>query len=70
MRRREAKQKQEEEQLNWIKSLINEEWHENTQDWSQASTSPEGEEQKINSIKTKEEENPSTYKNYIYRGKN
>ncbi len=39
MRRREAKRKQEEEQLNWLKSPTNEEWHENTQDWSQASTS-------------------------------
>ncbi len=62
MHRREAKQKQEEEQLNWIKSPINEEWHEDTQDWSQASTSPEREEQKINSIETEEEKNPSTYK--------
>ena len=69
MRRREAKRKQEEEQLNWIKSPLNEKWHEDTQDWSQASTSPEEEELKFNNIKT-EEENPSTYKNYIYRGKN
>ena len=30
MRRREAKQKQEEEQFNWIKSSINKEWHEDT----------------------------------------
>ncbi len=69
MRRREAKRKQEEEQLNWIKSPFNKEWHEDTQDWSQASTSSEEEELKIDSIKTKEE-NPSTYKNYIYREKN
>jgi len=32
MRRREAKQKQEDKQLNWIKSPINEEWHEDTRD--------------------------------------
>ena len=44
MHRREAKLKQEEEQLNWIKSLMNEEWHEDTQDWSQTSTFPEEEE--------------------------
>ncbi len=70
MRRREAKRKQEEEQFNWIKSPINEEWHKDTRDWSQASISPEGEEQKINRIETEGEETPSTYKNYIYRGKN
>src|SRR6266498_4532668 len=69
MRKREAKRKQKEEQLNWIKSLINEEWHEDTRDWSQASTSPEREDQKINNIKTEEGENSSIYKNYIYRGK-
>ena len=34
MRRREAKRKQEEEQLNWTKSLTNDEWHEDTLDWS------------------------------------
>src|SRR6266542_2845600 len=34
MRRREAKRKQEEEQLNWIKFPSNEEWHEDAQDWS------------------------------------
>ena len=70
MRKREAKQKQEEEQLNWIKSPINEEWHEDTQDWSQVSTSPEGEEQKVKSMKIERKETPNTYKNYIYRGKN
>ena len=43
MRRREAKRKQEEGQLNWLKSPINEEWHENTPGWSQASTPPEEE---------------------------
>ncbi len=32
MRRREAKRKQEKEQLNWIKFPSNEEWHEDTQD--------------------------------------
>src|SRR6266542_3126258 len=69
MRRREAKRKQEKEQLNWIKSPLNEEWHKDTQDWSQASTSPEEEELKIDSIRI-EEENLSTYKNYIYREKN
>ncbi len=69
MRRREAKRKQEEEQLNWIKYPRNKEWHENIQDWSQASTSPEEEELKFDNVKTKEE-HPSTYKNYIYRGKN
>src|SRR6266540_5715454 len=69
MRRREAKRKQEEEQLRWIKSPLNKEWYEDTQDWSQASTFPEEEELKVNNIKT-EEENLSTYKNYIYRGKN
>ena len=67
MRRREAKRKQEEEQLNWIKFPSNEEWHEDAQDWSKAST--EGEEQEIK-IKTERKETPSTYKNYIYRGKN
>ena len=70
MRRREAKRKQEEEQLNWIKSPINEEWHEDTQDWSQASTSPEEEKQKVKSIEIESKETPNTYKNYIYRGKN
>ena len=40
MRRREAKRKQEKEQLNWIQHPLNEEWHEDIQDWSQASTSP------------------------------
>src|SRR6266540_3650279 len=70
MRKREAKQKQEEEQLNWIKFPTNEEWYENTQDWSQASTSPEEEEQKVKSIEIESKETPSTYKNYIYRGKN
>ncbi len=30
MRKREAKWKQEEEQLNWIKFPSNEEWHEDT----------------------------------------
>ncbi len=69
MRRREAKRKQEEEQLNWIKFLNNEEWYENTQDWSQASTSQEGEEQEVK-IKTERKETSSMYKNYIYRGKN
>ncbi len=69
MRRREAKQKQEEEQLNWIKSLINKEWHEDTWNWSQVSTSLEEKEQKIDSIETEGEETPSTYKNYIYREK-
>jgi len=69
MRRREAKQKQEEEQLCWMESPINEGWHEDIQDWSQASTSPEREEQEVK-IKTERKENPSTYKNYIYRRKN
>src|SRR6266542_5011807 len=69
MRRREAKRKQK-EQLNWIKFSANEEWHEDTQDWSQASTSQEGERQKDDSVETEGEETPSTYKNYIYRGKN
>ncbi len=69
MRRREAKRKQEEEQLNWIKYPQNKEWHEDSQDWSQASTSPEKEELKFDNVKIKEE-HPSTYKNYIYRGKN
>ena len=36
MRKREAKYKQEAEQLNWYKSLINEEWYEGNQDWSRA----------------------------------
>src|SRR6266498_1505285 len=62
MRRREAKRKQEEEQLNWIKSPSKEEWYEDTQDWSQASTSREGEEQK-DKIKLERKEIPSTYKN-------
>ncbi len=70
MRRREAKRKQEEEQFNWIESPINEEWHEETRDWSQASTSPEGKEQKVKSMEIERKETPSTYKNYIYRGKN
>ncbi len=65
-----AEEKQEEEQLNWIKSPSNEEWHEDTQDWSQTSTSPEGEEQKIKSMKLERKETSSIYKNYIYRGKN
>src|SRR6266540_6035941 len=69
MRRREAKRKQEEEQLNWIKYPQNKEWHEDIQDWSQASISPEEEELKLDNMKIKEE-HPSTYKNYIYRGKN
>ncbi len=69
MRRREAKRKQEEGQINWLKSPINEEWHENAPDWSQTSTSLEEEELKVDNVKTKEE-HPSTYKNYIYRGKN
>ena len=69
MRRREAKRKQEEEQLHWIKFLMNEEWHEDAQDWSQASTSTERKEQEIK-IKTERKEIPSIYKNYIYRGKN
>ncbi len=70
MHRREAKRKQEGEQLNWIESPINEEWHEDTWDWSQASKSPEEKERKVNSIETEGEETPSIYKNYIYRGKN
>ncbi len=70
MRRREAKQKQEEVQLNWIKSSINEKWYEDTSDWSQASTSLEKEEQIIDSMKIEGEETPSMYKNYIYREKN
>ncbi len=70
MRRREAKRKQEEEQLNWIKFSSNEEWHEDTQDWSQISTFPEEKEQKIKSMKLEKKETSSTYKNYIYRGKN
>ncbi len=70
MHRREAKWKQEEEQLNWIKFLTNEEWHKDTQDWSQASTFSEKEEQKTDSTEIEEAETPSTYKNYIYRGKN
>ncbi len=70
MRRREAKRKQEEEQLNWIKFPINEEWHEDTWDWSQVSTFLKEKEQKNDSIETEEEETPSTYKHYIYRGKN
>ncbi len=69
MCRREAKRKQEEKQLNWIKSLINEEWHEDNQDWSQALTSLEGEEQKVK-METERKETPSMYKNYIYRGRN
>ncbi len=69
MRRREAKRKQEEEQLNWIKFPSNKEWYEDTQDWSQISTSQEGEEQEVK-IKTESKETPSMYKNYIYRGKN
>ena len=48
---------------------MNEEWHEDIQDWSQASTSPEREEQEVK-IKTERKETPSMYKNYIYRGKN
>ena len=70
MCRREAKRKQEEEQLNWIKTPINEEWHEDIRDWSQASTSSEGEEQKVKSMKIERKETPSMYKNYIYREKN
>jgi len=70
MRRREAKRKQEKEQLNWIKSPISEEWHENIQDWSQASISSEGEEQKIMSMEIERKKTSSTYKNYIYREKN
>ena len=66
MRRREAKRKQEEEQLHWIKFPMDEEWYEDTQDWSQASTSPEREEQKVENEKVEREETPSTYKNYIY----
>ena len=70
MHRREAKRKQEEEQFNWIDSSTNEEWHEETRDWSQASTSSEGKEQKVKSMKIERKETPSMYKNYIYRGKN
>src|SRR6266498_4392890 len=70
MRRREAKRKQEEGQLNWLKSPINEEWQEDIRDWSQTSTPSEEKDQEINSIETKEKKNPSIYKNYIYRGKN
>ena len=33
MHRREAKCKQEAEQLNWYKSLFNEEWYEDKRDW-------------------------------------
>ena len=53
-----------------MKFPINEEWHKNTQDQSQVSTFPEREKQKIGSTETEEEKIPSTYKNYIYRGKN
>ncbi len=70
MRRREAKRKQEEEQFNWIESPINEKWYKDTQDWSQVSTSLEGKEQKVKNMKIERKETPSTYKNYIYRGKN
>ena len=69
MRRKEAKRKQEEEQLNWIKYPLNKEWYEDIQDWSQVSTYSEEEELKVDNVKTKEEHS-STYKNYIYRGKN
>ena len=70
MCRREAKRKQEEEQLNWIKFPSNEEWHEDIPEWSQVSTSPEGEEPKVKSMEKERKETPRTYKNYIYRGKN
>src|SRR6266540_5857762 len=70
MRRKEAKRKQEEEQLNWIKYPLNKKWHEDIKDWSQASTSSEEEEQEVENVKVEREETPSTYKNYIYRGKN
>src|SRR6266540_1114525 len=70
MRRKEAKRKQEEEQLNWIKYPLNKKWHEDIKDWSQASTSSEEEEQEVENVKVEREETPSTYKNYIYKGKN
>ncbi len=38
MRRREAKCKQEAEQLNWYKSSANEEWYEDKLDWSKTTT--------------------------------
>ena|SRR6266540_44345 len=53
-----------------MKFSANEEWQEDTQDWSQTSTSLEKEEQKTGSTEIEGEETPSTYKNYIYRGKN
>ena len=82
MRKREAKCKQEAEQLNWYRFSLTEEWYENKQDWAKAminwnkitdemwTTFPEEEEQKISSTVTKGEELPSIYKNYIYREKN
>ncbi len=36
MRKREAKRKQEAEQLNWYRSSPTEEWYENKQDWVKA----------------------------------
>src|SRR6266542_4319217 len=53
MRRREAKRKQEEEQLNWIKYPLNRESHEKNKDWSKALTSPEKEELKVDYKKIK-----------------
>ncbi len=58
MWRKEAKRKQEEEQLNWIKFPTNEEWHDDIQDWSRASTSNEREEQKIGGTESEGEETP------------
>ena len=82
MHRKEAKHKQEAEQLNWYKFPSNEEWYESNWDWSKATinwdkitdkiwtTFPEEEEHQVNSTVTKEEELSCIYKNYIYRGKN
>ncbi len=82
MRKKEAKRKQEAEQLNWYKSSANEEWYEDKQDWAKAminwdkitdemwTTFPEEKEQKISSTITEGEELSCTYKNYIYREKN
>ena len=36
MHRREAKRKQEAEQLNWYKSSLKKEWYKDKQDWSKA----------------------------------
>src|SRR6266542_2776097 len=65
MRKKEAKRKQEEEQLNWIKFPSNKEWYEDIAEWPQASTSPKEEKQKVKSMEIERKETHRMYKNYI-----